>query len=336
MSKEKELVRLSASKIQCLESCSMTFYLKYQCQIPDSSNRGSERGSTVHEIFEVLSNPRHFNKYINKIVAADSLLVIPSIKRLIVKLAKKHNNLDLAAMVEPISKKDKPITTLKCIDQMALIGIRTDFIDLNGKELIKSELAFDITSAAPAYRIVGFVDRIFKEGDIISFSDFKSSKKKFSKKELHENIQALCYLCAARKLYPEFKKRKARFIILRFPDDPIQEVNEVGDDVLDGFEYFLEAISEYMKDFDMKKARLKTQAPLTRQRGGGLCFSNRTGHRCAYLDPFTYYHLIDKDGNVVKTAKEGQPREKKEGCYWTKKEFSGCPMWQEKPSLDFL
>lgn len=334
--KEKDLVRLSASRIQCLDTCSMTYFLKYVLKIPDSSNSGSMRGDISHMIFEILGNKRHFEKYIDQIIKDDSIKNIPSIVRLIKKRAAIHK-LDLADMVPPISKKDLEIDTFSCIDQMIIIGLKTDFIDLNGKELIKSELAFDITSAAPKFRIVGFVDRIFKEGLLtISFSDFKSSKKKFSKKELMENIQALCYLCAARRLYPEFKKRKARFIMLRFPDDPIQEVNEISEETLDGFEHYLAYISEYMADFGIDKARAKTQAPLTRFRGGGLCFSRKSGWRCGYLKSMTYYHLVDKNGKVIKSVKEGEIREEKEDCLWEKKEFGGCPMWEGAKELDDL
>ena len=288
------------------------------------------RGDIAHMVFEVLGNPRHFQRYIKKIIKANSVLIIPSIKKLIEKRAKTHRGFDLAAPVVPIRKKDPTLDTLTCIDEMIMIGIKTDFIDLKDKELIKSELAFDITNESPSYRIVGFVDRIFREGkDTISFSDMKTSKKKYSPQELKDNIQALVYLCAARKLYPELKKRKARFIMLRFPDDPIQEVNEVTDEQLDGFEYHLESISEYMRDFTPEKARYKTQAPLTRARGGGLCFSARTGHRCPYLDPMDYYHLIDnKTQKVLKSAKEHDKREKQKGATWIKKHFLGCEMWK--------
>lgn len=330
-----ELIKLSASRISCLDSCSMTYYIRYHLRIPDTTNRGSERGDICHLIFEVLGNPRHFNKYIKKIIKNNSILKIKSIKKLIEKRAQSHK-LDLNLLVEPVSKKLEATDTLTCIDEMIMVGINTDFINLNNKELIKAELAFDIINENPRYRLVGYVDRLFKEGnDTISFSDFKSSKVKKNEKKLHEDIQALSYLCAARKLYPEYKKRKARFIMLRFPDKPIQEVNEPSEDTLDGFEYHLEELSEFMRNFTFEDAQRKTQAPLNRMRGGGLCFSARTGHRCSYLDPFDYWELIDQNNNLIKTVRDGARLKDKENCKWTKKHFQGCSMWKNDRPAPF-
>lgn len=323
-----KLTRLSASKIQCLEKCAASFFYKYLELVPDLGNKGAFRGSICHNIFECLGNSRHFHKYIARITNESTVLNIPSIKKLIVKQARSLK-LDLDEDVPPI-KREPIVSTLDCIDKMILVGIKEDFINLGKKKLIQAELDFEITNENPKYHIVGFVDRLFEEVDTISFSDFKSSKVKYSAKDLDENLQAKMYLLAARKLFPRYKKRKARFVMLRFPDSPIQEVENKTDAQLDEFEKELEKITGQIEKFTYRDAQRNTQMPLTKSRGGGLCFSHRTGHRCPYIDPFNYYQLIGQWGDVIKSVREGDPREEKEGHTWIQKRHEGCIMWKNE------
>ena len=81
MGKEKIL---SASRIKTLEGCSWKYWCEYHNNYPESSNPGSARGTACHLVLEVLLNERH-KKYINKILKAGTIEVVPSICRLVKK-----------------------------------------------------------------------------------------------------------------------------------------------------------------------------------------------------------------------------------------------------------
>ena len=144
----EELVRLSASRIKTLQSCSWSYYSNYVLKLPQTNNSGAMRGTIAHLIFEILSNHRH-HKYVKRIVKKNTCEAVPSVWGLIFKTAKKIG-LDLDEMVKPL-KKEPEITNLKCIDEMILVGLKFDFMDIKG--FVGSEWAFDIVNESPKYRI---------------------------------------------------------------------------------------------------------------------------------------------------------------------------------------
>ena len=245
-----ELIKLSASRIKTLQSCSWMYYCNYNLKLPQKNNSGAMRGTVAHLIFEILANPRH-QHYVTKIVKSGTCLKQPAIFKLILKAAKREG-LDLDEMVKPLKKSGQEITNLKCIDEMILVGLKFDFIG-NGK-LIGSEWEFDITSEEPKYRIGGFVDRIFKDKKQMIIRDFKSSKKAFKGEELASNLQGMMYSLAVRKKYQKQKDVLVKFLFLRYPDDPERECPHFSEEVLSGFEHYLEYLNGYLKNFDEKKA----------------------------------------------------------------------------------
>ena len=64
---KKEKIRLSASKIKTLDSCSWLFFSKYHLKVPDTTNDGASRGTIVHLIFELLLKPKHKKKWDDEI-----------------------------------------------------------------------------------------------------------------------------------------------------------------------------------------------------------------------------------------------------------------------------
>ena len=52
-------VRLSASRLKTLQSCTWLYYCKYILKLPDTTNSGALRGTHIHLILEILQNPRH-------------------------------------------------------------------------------------------------------------------------------------------------------------------------------------------------------------------------------------------------------------------------------------
>ena len=69
-----ELIKLSASRIKTLQSCSWMYYCNYNLKLPQKNNSGAMRGTVAHLIFEILANPRH-QHYVTKIVKSGKIVM---------------------------------------------------------------------------------------------------------------------------------------------------------------------------------------------------------------------------------------------------------------------
>jgi hypothetical protein len=327
-----ELIKLSASRIKTLQSCSWMYYCNYNLKLPQKNNSGAMRGTVAHLIFEILANPRH-QHYVTEIVKSGTCLKQLAIFKLILKAAKREG-LDLDEMVKPLKKSGQEITNLKCIDEMILVGLKFDFVG-NGK-LIGSEWEFDITSEEPKYRIGGFVDRIFKDKKQMIIRDFKSSKKAFRGEELASNLQGMMYSLAVRKKYQKQKDVLVKFLFLRYPEDPERECPHFSEEELSGFEHYLEYLNGYLKNFDEKKASSNFAAHEYSTKW--MC-QTKSGWRCPYLDAIEYKVLLDKDGKVIKSifaTEEFKEKDLKPNYRIEVRKYEGCPAWtQTKSSNDF-
>jgi len=325
-----ELVKLSASRIKTLQSCSWTYYCNYNLKLPQKNNSGAMRGTVAHLIFEVLGNPRH-DHYIKKIVEDNTCLKQKAIFRLIIKTANKEG-LDLDEMVKPLKKSGQEVSNLKCIDEMILVGLKFDFI--GDAKLIGTEWEFDITNKQPAYRIGGFIDRIFKDKKQLVIRDFKSSKLAFKGEELESNIQAMMYSLAVRKKYAKQKEVLVKFLFLRYPDNPERECPHFTEEQLVGFEHYLEYLNGYLTNFDEKKGKSNFAANDFAKKW--MC-QTKSGWRCPYLDPIDYKVLLDKDGRIIKSIfadKEFKSSDIKKGYQIEIRKYEGCPAWK-KSENDF-
>jgi hypothetical protein len=330
----EELVRLSASRIKTLQTCTWTYYANYVLKLPQTNNSGAMRGTIAHLIFEVLSNPRHA-KYVEEIISNNTCRPSKAVWRLILKTANKLG-LDLTESVKPI-KKEGERTNLECIDDMILVGLRYDFI--NDQELIGSEWSFDITNEEPKYRIVGFVDRLVKDNGKLVIRDYKSSKKTFDTEELESNLQSMMYSLAARRHFPDYDNVNVKFLFLRYPDAPEKESPEFTPTELTGFEHYLEYVSNYLTNFDEKKG-MTTFAKHDYSKKW-MC-KTKSGWKCPYLDPIDYKCLIDKDGKMIKSifiTEDFKASEIKDGYTIEVRKYDGCPAWKKqeivKDSFDF-
>ena len=329
----KNLIKLSASRIKTLQTCSWTYYCNYVLKLPQKNNSGAMRGTIAHLIFEVLGNPRHAH-YIKKIAKQKTCLKQKAIFRLIIKTAEKEG-LDLDEMV-PALKKNKPaVTNLKCIDEMILVGLNFDFLSDKTK-VLGSEWQFDITNKSPNYRIGGFVDRIFKDDGQMVIRDFKSSKKTFKGEELKSNLQAMMYSLAVKKEYKKEKDILVKFLFLRFPEKPEQECPQFTEEELVGFEHYLEYISNYLKDFDEEKGKSNYASEDWGRKW--LCKAGKTW-RCPYLDEIEYKVLLNKKGDIIKSifaTDDFKDSDLKKGYTVEKRKYEGCPAWKKtENNFDF-
>ena len=91
MENKKEMTPLSASRIKTAQSCNYKFWSSYFTDLPNTGNPGSAKGSVVHELFEMLGNPRHKHRY-DELIEKGSIFEVPVIERYIKKLADREGH----------------------------------------------------------------------------------------------------------------------------------------------------------------------------------------------------------------------------------------------------
>ena len=165
--------------------------------------------------------------------------------------------------------------------------------------------------------------------------DFKSSKKAFKGEELESNLQGMMYSLAVRKKYQKQKDVLVKFLFLRYPDDPERECPHFSEEELVGFEHYLEYISEYLKNFDEKKARSNFAAYEFSKKW--MC-QTKSGWRCPYLDPIEYKVLLDENGKIIKSIfvnEEFKEHDLKPEYRIEIRKYDGCPAWKQASNNDF-
>ncbi len=348
------VVPLSASRIKTAQSCSWLYHCKYVLSLPDASNDGARRGSICHLIFEVLGNKRHKKKH-DTIIKKDDVASVKSVDRLILKHAKSlgvddDENLDL-------------------IRVMTLNGLKYDFF---GKGVGKptealSEQSFEIVfnEGGKRYKIKGFIDKLFlyKGQKYALIRDFKSSKQVFKGKEITDNLQDYMYSLAVKHLYPHYTERQSEFLFLKFElkEDVSQEkigrkkpepsglvrMAPITPDDLEGFEYQLTAIQEYLDGFNLDDAKSNFAAsqpfPTDNSFSGPLqCgFAKEKGQlkkdgtpmwHCPMKFDFDYFVILNKDKKVIKsyTEKKFSKDLIPKGCSFEKRHYDGCPKFLKR------
>jgi hypothetical protein len=210
---KQSLKTLSASRIKTLETCSWVYWNNYHTKVPQSQNDGALRGTICHTIFELLLNKRHLKNY-KKIIKKNSIDGDEGVAQLVKKLSAKV-------------KLDE--SNYKLLNDMILVGLKNDFFG-EGGEIVKPEYDFDITNEKPKYHIKVFIDKPIKIKKEMHIIDYKSSKYKFRGDDLEANIQAMMYSLASKKLWPKLKPI-IKFLFLRFPKQPIQELCFSDDEI---------------------------------------------------------------------------------------------------------
>lgn len=322
-----EKVKLSASKIKTLKTCSWLYYCDYVLKLPKTSNDGANRGTIVHLILECLTNQRR-RKDVDKILQAGTVFYNPKCQRLILKHAK--------------SLGVDSLDNLTLIDEMILVALRNDFYfdSYRGKKEIRTEGKFEYH--AENYIINGFIDKqvdLERETIII---DYKTSAKKFAGKEIDGNLQAMMYSLAC---YKELGKiPKIVFLFLRFPEDMEMSPPRAAPAQLRGFERYLESVAGFIKDFGPRDAisDLAAKRPYP-DSDGGFCGPLVCGRAkfpgqtkvdgspmwyCPRKFPFQYYQTIDKKGKVIRTSFQNDLRPQ-EGERLEIMQYKGCPHFRK-------
>lgn len=307
---KQSLKTLSASRIKTLETCSWVYWNNYHAKVPQSQNDGALRGTICHTIFELLLNKRHLKNY-KRIIKKNSIDGDKGVDKLVKKLSAKV-------------KLDE--SNYKLLNDMILVGLKNDFFG-EGGEIVKPEYDFDITNEEPKYHIKGFIDKPIKIKKEMHIIDYKSSKYKFRGDDLEANIQAMMYSLASKKLWPKLKPI-VKFLFLRFPKQPIQELI-FTDEQIKGFEHYLEHINDYVNKFDEESAR--ANFAVDSQKNKWMCQVG--GWKCPYKDPYKYYVKVNEKGEVVETSLENNFKDIK-GFKVETRDYEGCPKFQSSSKKD--
>ena len=190
-----------------------------------------------------------------------------------------------------------------------LTAMNHDFFFAGASKVEKPEYEFNITNENPRYAIRGFIDRLAFYEKIAIVRDYKSSKKRYSNKELPDNLQALMYQLAVAKLFKI--KSKVQFLFLKFGKKAEQTVPPLGKDYLKGAEYYLADITRKLENFTENDA--KSDFAATDPNRKWLCGKLEEGKFCCpYRKAVKYYGIMNSDGKIVKTSlvkKELKPRD---------------------------
>jgi len=308
---EKQSLKvLSASRIKTLETCSWVYWNNYHTKVPQSQNDGALRGTICHTIFELLLNKRHLKNY-KRIIKKNAIDGDKGVDKLVKKLSVKV-------------KLDE--SNYKLLNDMILVGLKNDFFG-EGGEIVKPEYDFDIKNDEPKYHIRGFIDKPIKIKKEMHIIDYKSSKYKFRGDDLEANIQAMMYSLASKKLWPKLKPI-VKFLFLRFPKQPIQEL-VFDDNQIKGFEHYLEHINDYVNKFDEESARSNFAVDSVKNKW--MCQVG--GWKCPYKDPYKYYVKVNDQGEVVETSLEDNFKDIK-GFKVETRTYEGCPKFQTSSTKD--
>ena len=307
----KPLKTLSASRIKTLETCSWVYWNNYHTKVPQSQNDGALRGTICHTVFELLLNKRHLKNY-KRIIKKNAINGDEGIDRLVKKLSVKV-------------KLDE--SNYKLLNDMILVGLKSDFFG-EGGEIVKPEYDFDIVNEDPKYHIMGFIDKPIKIKKEMHIIDYKSSKYKFRGDDLEANIQAMMYSLASKKLWPKLKPI-VKFLFLRFPKQPIQELS-FDDNEIKGFEHYLEHINKYVDNFDENSAQ--ANFAIDNVKNKWMCQVG--GWKCPYKDPYEYYVKLNDKNEVIESNLDGKFKNI-QGFKIEKRSYQGCPKFNSKKD-DFL
>lgn len=336
-----ELVPLSASRIKTFKECSWKYFCTYILKLPETRNDGASKGWICHLILECLFLPRR-QKHFKKVTKDKTLLKTAAIKKLIEIHAKKLN-LNDADIVD--------------IDTMTMNALNSDFFGKKKKGLLKSfaEQDFDlvvIKDDGIKYRVKGFIDQMFlyKDGTAV-IRDFKSSKKKFSGKEIEDNLQDYIYSLFVKKEH-KIEKVHSEFLFLRFDlsGDGVIKMKPISNAEHEGFEFELTAYQEAIQNFDEDSAKRNFAARGDYPKDGSfsgplMCGRAKTPNdlkvdgtkmwHCPYKFAFEYYCVVDFETD--KTIRSAFERDLDELKTWLanhtdkhklllkKRRYNGCP-----------
>ena len=326
---------LSASRINCYETCSWKFWCTYTLKLPRVKNDGNVRGSACHLALECLVSPRR-SKYVTKLKKTKTITSIPSISKLVKDYLSKNGF---------YSEEN-----FELCDKWICFALTLNFKGGKGAKIDKPEEKFFLDTTknenGPKYKLTGFIDKPiqYPSQGKVKIVDYKTNKSKYTEEEIESNTQAMCYILAAKQVWPDLKDVSVEFQFLKFDEDPLTTV-KFDQDQLEGYEYYLEFVYNKANAFTRKDAEanfaIKKPWPKDGSFSGPLScgFADYPGHLkknglprwfCEHKFPFEYYALLNKKGDVMSTSKNKNDLIPEKNQKVIKKQYEGCPAHCQK------
>lgn len=323
------MVKLSASKIETYNKCTMLYYLSYVLKIKNPANDGSRRGQCLHLVLEQLLIDRR-REYVKVILKQRTIEAVPSVLRYVRKQMRKQGLTEF---------DNKGENNFALINQMIVLGLSLDFhCEHSGGKLLDPETHFDYTSEL-GYNINGFIDKLVAIGDKIQILDYKSSSKVYAGEE--GTTQAMVYSLWAYRVKRAMSA--VRFIFLRFENNPYVD-KQFSSEELEGYEQYLIKLTKYLDNFTWRKALAGLAAdkgyPKDGTFSGIICCNpyakypgqlKKNGElmwACWAKWKFNYFAVYDKDGKYLYGSLE-QPV-LNDGEFVLEQEWHGCPKFNSE------
>lgn len=266
--------------------------------MPDRKHPSTSKGTIAHTILECLLKSRRKN-YVDVIINSiqgysyDKWTILP-INYLIVKLLKKDNYYSPQAVKE--------------IKEWVATALTYDFY-CKGSEKLESEVNFELTGKN--YLVRGYIDKLITLPDgNIKIQDYKSSKSKFSAKDLSWDVQSLIYSYAIYRIYgkiPEFE-----YIFLRYKKSPSCKPPKYNADQIEAIDDYLEGVAEQMSNFTYEDSISRYAFDnvetfrLCGKVQGGVKANGDPVWQCPFLLPFVYYEVWEGDKLLYSTRYEDE------------------------------
>ena len=299
----KAVPNLSASSAKTLQSCSWLFQCQYIHKLPERVWAKTKIGTLTHIILECLANERR-KPYYEQILKTATIEHIPSLVRLRDNFY--HKNPDITPEIA------------ESLDSLVWTALQNDFYHEGATKVLPPEMKFQLTF--PKFSMKGFMDSVAFFPDKVRIRDYKTQSKKFTEKELEDNIQAAIYQLAIKQMFN--MPAEVEFVMLRFPptskqpDKHIQRVEPYGDAKLDGLKHYLEYLFDEFRSFDDVKAKSNLKAFHDK----GFC-----DFVCSYKKPFDFYSLVFPDGKFVNSKEK--PLIVPENAILLQDKYNGCPFF---------
>lgn len=227
-------LNVSSSKLATFRKCKYSYYAKYILLLPDISGDKTRNGSLLHELFELITHPKKFEKRKKYIVfSRQTGLLHNTIKRFMLKLWKKY----------------------RIPEELQVVGVKLAVdsfykgFDINSKVLeVEKEFLLPLENGI---FLKGFIDRVSEiSEDTIELTDYKSGVP-YNELKCQEEIQPFIYKIAAKILWPKYKNILFNFYFLK--NKKIIHVNKT-DRELEVFRKGLLEDSVKMLNFTPEKA----------------------------------------------------------------------------------
>lgn len=297
------LRRVSASRLNSIDQCTMKFYMGEVLGLPEKVWPRTHAGTIVHSVLECLCRDKHRHHH-DAVVAAQSVYASTAIGRLIRTWQYKTKVGD---------------DIIADVDNMCMVAINhTNFLDEGAIRRFEPEHEFKMTLENGVV-VKGFIDRLCQMPDRWIVHDYKTARQKATKAEVRDSYQSLTYQLYLWKTYGALAE--CRYYFLRHgptkmtPQKHVMVTPAATPEQLAGFEKYLEHMGKMVNSFGIEEAH------------SGFCTDSGFCEKvCSYRRPLNYWAVVDKtSGQTVATYMLDNRPQISDNQILEERSHNGCP-----------